>query len=57
MDSLDTFDNPLVSRYAGPEMVALWTPRRRYGTWRRLYDHWLGHLGSNPTLPAARYDG
>jgi polar amino acid transport system substrate-binding protein len=30
---------------------------RANGTWRRLYDRWLGHLGSNPTLPAARYDG
>jgi polar amino acid transport system substrate-binding protein len=30
---------------------------RANGTWRRLYDKWLGHLGSNPTIPAAQYDG
>jgi polar amino acid transport system substrate-binding protein len=30
---------------------------RADGTWRALYDQWLGHLGSNPTLPAAEYDG
>jgi polar amino acid transport system substrate-binding protein len=30
----------------------------RDGTWRKLYDHWLGHLAShaNP-LPPATYDG
>jgi polar amino acid transport system substrate-binding protein len=30
---------------------------RTDGTWRRLYDHWLGHLGSNPTLPPPQYGG
>jgi polar amino acid transport system substrate-binding protein len=30
---------------------------RANGTWRRLYDRWLGHAGSNPTLPAAQYAG
>jgi polar amino acid transport system substrate-binding protein len=30
---------------------------RANGTWRRLYNRWLGHLDSNPTLPPARYDG
>ncbi|HUA06572.1 MAG TPA: glutamate ABC transporter substrate-binding protein [Solirubrobacteraceae bacterium] len=31
---------------------------RADGTWRRLYDKWLGHIrGSNPRLPPARYDG
>ena len=30
---------------------------RANGTWRRLYDKWLGQLGSNPTIPAAEYDG
>lgn len=30
---------------------------RANGTWRRLYDKWLGQLGSNPTIPAAQYDG
>jgi polar amino acid transport system substrate-binding protein len=28
------------------------------GTWRRLFDKWLGHIpGSNPSLPPAQYDG
>jgi polar amino acid transport system substrate-binding protein len=30
---------------------------RADGTWRRLYDTWLGRLAPNPTLPPARYDG
>ena len=30
---------------------------RANGTWRRLYDKWLGQLGSNPIIPAAEYDG
>jgi adenylosuccinate lyase len=34
---MDQYDNPLVSRYAGPEMSALWGPRRKFTTWRRLW--------------------
>jgi polar amino acid transport system substrate-binding protein len=30
---------------------------RANGTWRRLYDKWLGQLGSNPSIPAAQYEG
>jgi polar amino acid transport system substrate-binding protein len=30
---------------------------RADGSWRALYDKWLGHLGSNPTLPPAEYGG
>jgi polar amino acid transport system substrate-binding protein len=30
---------------------------RANGTWRRIYDKWLGHVAPNPTLPAAKYDG
>jgi polar amino acid transport system substrate-binding protein len=30
---------------------------RADGTWRRLCDHWLGHVSPKPTLPAPRYDG
>jgi polar amino acid transport system substrate-binding protein len=30
---------------------------RSNGTWRRLYDKWLGQLGSNPTIPKAEYAG
>ncbi len=31
------YDNPLITRYASPEMIALWGPRRKFGTWRRLW--------------------
>ena len=37
MDSLDVYDNPLISRYASPEMARLWGPRRKFTTWRRLW--------------------
>jgi adenylosuccinate lyase len=37
MDSLDVYDNPLVSRYAGREMAELWGPRRKFSTWRKLW--------------------
>lgn len=31
---------------------------RADGTWRRLFDNWLGHIrGSNPSLPPPQYDG
>jgi polar amino acid transport system substrate-binding protein len=30
---------------------------RADGTWRALYDRWLGHLAPNPVLPPAQYDG
>jgi len=37
MDSFDVYDNPLVSRYASKEMAQLWSPRRKFSTWRRLW--------------------
>jgi adenylosuccinate lyase len=37
MDSFQVCDNPLVSRYASPEMARLWSPQRKFGTWRRLW--------------------
>lgn len=36
-DRYGVYDNPLIARYAGPEMAALWSPRRRIATWRRLW--------------------
>ena len=33
----DTYDNPLISRYASREMAALWGERRKFSTWRRLW--------------------
>jgi len=36
-DSLDRFDHPLAGRYASPEMLELFSPRRRYRTWRQVW--------------------
>lgn len=33
----DEFQNPLASRYASPEMIRLWSPQRKFSTWRRLW--------------------
>jgi len=33
----DVYDSPLVTRYAGPQMAALWSPARKIRTWRRLW--------------------
>jgi adenylosuccinate lyase len=30
-------DNPLISRYASKEMAQLWSPQRKFSTWRRLW--------------------
>lgn len=37
MDSSKTYSNPLVTRYASKDMVAVFSPDSRYGTWRRLW--------------------
>lgn len=37
MESLQSYDNPLVSRYASREMAALWGAQRKFSTWRRLW--------------------
>lgn len=36
-DDLDGYRHPLTERYASPEMQAIFSPRRRFGTWRRLW--------------------
>jgi adenylosuccinate lyase len=33
----ESFEHPLVTRYASREMVHLWSPQTRYGTWRRIW--------------------
>jgi adenylosuccinate lyase len=33
----DEFVNPLVTRYASPQMVQLWSERRKITTWRQLW--------------------
>lgn len=36
-DASLVYDNPLVGRYASPEMARLWGPQRKFSTWRRLW--------------------
>ena len=31
------YDNPLIARYASDEMSRLWSPRRKFTTWRKLW--------------------
>ena len=33
----DTYENPLVSRYASDEMIRLWSPQTRFTTYRRIW--------------------
>jgi adenylosuccinate lyase len=60
MDSFQIHDNPLVTRYAGPEMAALWGPQRKFSTWRRLWlalaeaEHELGLLADDGATPRIR---
>ena len=54
MDSLQVYDNPLVSRYASPEMAQLWGPQRKFSTWRRL---WLALAEAERELGLLADDG
>src|SRR5687768_11376535 len=36
-DRYDTYESPLASRNAGPEMLRLFSPRHKFGLWRRLW--------------------
>jgi len=44
---VDTYTSPLAERYASKGMIALWSPRTRYGLWRRL---WLALAESEQAL-------
>ena len=33
----DTYENPLVTRYASGAMASLWSAQRKHSTWRRLW--------------------
>mgnify|MGYP005860582973 FL=1 len=37
MSEHERYDNPLITRYASREMSALWSPQRKFSTWRRLW--------------------
>lgn len=36
-DDRQQYDNPLIARYASAEMSRLWSPERKFRTWRRLW--------------------
>ncbi|MHB1556191.1 MAG: adenylosuccinate lyase [Isosphaeraceae bacterium] len=50
MDARDVYDNPLIGRYAGRRMAELWSPRRKFSTWRRL---WVALAEAERTLGLA----
>jgi adenylosuccinate lyase len=37
MPSFDTYESPLATRNASPEMLRLFSPRHKFGLWRRLW--------------------
>ena len=37
MNPHETYENPLISRYASREMAELWSSQRKFSTWRRLW--------------------
>lgn len=43
----DSYSSPLSQRYASAAMLALWSPKRRHGLWRRL---WLALAESQQAL-------
>ncbi|MCK4871925.1 MAG: adenylosuccinate lyase [Phycisphaerales bacterium] len=47
MDAHDRYRSPLVTRNASAEMLAVWSPRRKFSTWRTL---WLALAKSQQTL-------
>lgn len=47
MSSMDKYSSPLSERYASQAMLALWSPRTRYGLWRQL---WLALAESEKEL-------
>ncbi|NLE39147.1 MAG: adenylosuccinate lyase [Pirellulaceae bacterium] len=36
-NDLNQYEDPLISRYASPAMSEVFSPRRKFGTWRRLW--------------------
>lgn len=48
------YDNPLIGRYASRAMAERWGPRRKFGTWRRL---WLWLAESQRALGLLADDG
>ena len=50
MTDHDRYSSPLADRYASAAMLELWSPRTRYGLWRRL---WLALAESEQELGVA----
>lgn len=34
---MNVCDNPLIDRYASPEMSYIWSPHKKFSTWRKLW--------------------
>jgi adenylosuccinate lyase len=51
--SHDVYENPLIARYASPEMATLWGDQKKFSTWRRL---WLWLAESEKELGLAITD-
>ena len=47
MPKLDTYQNPLISRYASDEMATIWGSQKKFSTWRKL---WLALAESEQKL-------
>src|SRR5262249_5154034 len=54
MSDSDAYDNPLVTRYAGREMIELWGPKRKFTTWRTL---WVALAEAQQELALLAADG
>jgi len=60
MSSAEQYENPLITRYASKEMATLWSPQRKFSTWRRLWlalaeaQHELGLLADDGITPRIR---
>ncbi len=50
MPDYDTYSSPLASRNASAEMLRLWSPRRKFNTWRRI---WLAVAEAQHELTSA----
>src|SRR5881628_3297907 len=50
----DVYDNPLIGRYASPEMAGRWGPLRKFRLWRRL---WLALAEAEAELGLLADDG
>src|SRR5512132_2151566 len=50
MSDVESYSNPLVERYASPEMARIFSARSKFETWRRLW-LWLAEEEKRLGLP------